>query len=117
MKKLLSILVLVVGIVTFGYVKKTCNQFKTWKQADSYFKSKKPGYKSLDKNHDGKPCEALWKKSLNKEKKSTRIRIYKYGSPSSYGKNFSSTSACEQEREKLTKSHIGSDYSYKCESK
>jgi len=117
MKKLLFILILIVGIFTFGYAKKTCSQFKTWQQADDYFKSKKSGYKSLDRNHDGKPCEALWKKSVSQERKSTRIRIYKYGSPASYGRNFSSMSACEQERVKLTKANAGTDYSYKCENK
>jgi len=113
------VLTILIGILmgTQVYAKKTCSQFKTWKQADTYFKSKKSGYKSLDKNHDGKPCEALWKKSLSKEKKSTRIRIYKYGSPASFGRNFSSMSACEQERVKLTKANAGTDYSYKCENK
>ena len=83
-------MILLINVLTVTYAKKTCNQFKTWQEANTYFKAKKYGYKSLDRNHDGKPCEALWKKSLSKEKRSTRIRIYKYGSPDSYGQSFSS---------------------------
>jgi hypothetical protein len=117
MEKILLTLTLLIVTSTSVYAKKTCSQFKTWKEANTYFKAKKSGYKSLDRNHDGKPCETLWKKSLSKEKQSTKIRIYKYGSPYSYGKSFSSLSACEQERVKLTKSHARTDYSYKCEKK
>ena len=117
MKKILLIILLLLGASTAIYAKKTCSQFKNYKEANTYFKAKKSGYKALDRNHDGKPCETLWKKSLSKEKQSTRIRIYKYGSPHGYGRNFSSMRACEQERVKLTKSHKGSDYSYKCEKK
>ncbi|SFV56034.1 hypothetical protein MNB_SV-3-159 [hydrothermal vent metagenome] len=117
MKKTIITMTLLIGISTVTYAKKTCNQFKTWQEANIYFKAKKSGYKSLDRNHDGKPCEALWEKSLNKEKRSTRIRIYQYGSPASYGKSFSSMSACERERAKLAKSNMGTDYSYKCEAK
>ena len=106
---------MLVGMVNL-HAKKTCSQFKTWKQADTYFKAKKSGYKSLDRNHDGKPCETLWKKSLSKKKNKTHISIYKYGSRSGRGRSFSSMSACEKERVKLTKSHIGTDYTYKCES-
>ena len=117
MKRILLTLTLLIATSTAIYAKKTCSQFKNYKEANSYFKAKKPGYKSLDRNHDGKPCEALWKKSLSKEKQSTRIRIYKYGSPDSYGRSFSSMRACEQARVKLSKSHVGTDYSYKCEKK
>ena len=98
------------------HANKTCSQFKTWKEADTYFKAKKSGYKSLDRNHDGKPCETLWKKSLSKEKKKTHIKIYQYGSSAGQGRSFSSVSACEKERVKLTKTNKGTDYTYKCES-
>lgn len=117
MKKLLLLLTFSVSVSTFIFAKKTCSQFQTWKEANTYFNAKKSGYKSLDRNNDGKPCENLWKKSLSKEKQSTRIRIYKYGSPNGYGESFSSMSACERKRVKLTKSHTGSDYTYKCEKK
>lgn len=117
MKNILLILTLIIATSTAIYAKKTCSQFKNHKEAITYFKAKKSGYKALDRNHDGKPCEALWKKSLSKEKQSTRIRIYKYGSPGGYGRSFSSLRACEEERVKLSKSHKGSEYSYKCEKK
>ncbi len=95
---------------------KTCDQFKTYKEAKSYYDTKKYGYRSLDKNHDGKPCEILLEKELKKEKSKARIRIYQYGSPSNFGREFSSLSACNKEMKKLNSSHKGSDYSYKCES-
>ena len=117
MKKILLSLILIVITSTATYAKKTCSQFKNYKEANKYFKDKKSGYKSLDRNHDGKPCEALWKKSLSNEKQSTRIRIYQYGSPAGYGKSFSSMSACEQEKVKLARANAGTDYSYKCEKK
>ena len=115
MKRILLTSTLFIAASTAIYAKKTCSQFKNYKEANTYFKAKKSGYKSLDRNHDGKPCEALWKKSLNKEKQGTRIRIYQYGSPASYGRSFSSMRVSEQERVKLTKSHVCTDYSYKCE--
>ena len=117
MNKILLSVILLAMISPLCYGKKTCSQFKDYKEANTYFKAKKAGYKGLDRNHDGKPCEALWKKSLSTEKQKTRIRIYKYGSPYSYGQGFSSVSACERARVKLTKSHVGSDYTYKCEKK
>jgi len=113
--KIFPIIVLICLSTPALQAKKTCSQFKNYKEANTYFKAKKAGYKGLDRNHDGKPCEALWKKSLSIEKQSTRIRIYKYGSPNGYSRIFSSMHACEQERVKLTKSHVGTDYSYKCE--
>ena len=115
MKKILLLQLLLFVSMTNLYAKKTCSQFKTWEQANTYFKAKKSGYKSLDRNHDGKPCETLWEKSLSKEKKKTRIRIYQYGSPSGVGRHFSSVSACEKERAKLTKVNKGTDYTYNCE--
>ena len=117
MKRTLLILILLIGTSAAIYAKKTCSQFQSWKEAETYFKAKKPGYKSLDRNHDGKPCEKLWRESLDKNKQTTRIRIYKYGSPFSYGKTFSSIGAREQEKAKLTKSNVGSNLSYKCEKK
>jgi len=117
MKKILLIIVLLSINAITSEAKKTCSQFKTWKQADKYFKAKKHGYKALDKNSDGKPCEKLWKKSLDKKKQDTSLRIYKYGFPHSFGKNFSSISACEKEAAKLTKANAVTDYSYKCEKK
>jgi len=112
---LITILLTITTVATSA--KTTCSQFQNWEQANKYFKAKKPGYKSLDRNNDGQPCESLWRDSLDKKKQASRIRIYKYGGPHSYGKTFSSMSACEKERVKLTKSHAGSDYSYKCENK
>ena len=117
MKKLLIVSAICLLAHTGAYAKKSCKQFKSWKDANAYFKAKKPGYKGMDRNHDGKPCESLWKKEHKKGKQAARIRIYQYGSPAGYGRTFSSMSACEKERAKLTKSHKGSDYSYKCEKK
>ena len=110
---LISILLLTVTI----QADKTCSQFKTWNDANKYFKNKKIGYKSLDRDNDGKPCEGLRKKEKSQDKKKTRIRIYQYGSPASFGKSFSSLSACEKARAKLTKANAGTSYSYKCENK
>jgi len=92
-----------------------CEQFKTYQDAKKYYQSHKHGYQALDRNNNGSPCEHL-KKGKSKKAKSARIKIYKYGSPYSLGQSFSSMKSCEKKRVKLTKSHIGSDYSYKCES-
>jgi hypothetical protein len=56
-----------------------CKQFANWQEAQSYFDAKKKGYKSLDRDKDGKACECLnggpsadssnckrWKKRNNK---------------------------------------------------
>lgn len=100
------------------HAKKTCSQFKKYQEAEKYYKAKKPGYKSLDRNHDGVPCQKLWKAELSAKKKQKAIlKIYKYGSSAGYGQTFSSMSACEKERVKLIKSHKGTDYTYECESK
>ena len=110
---LISILLLTITI----QAKKNCSQFKSWADANKYFKSKKSGYSSLDKNHNGTPCEHILKKEKLKDKKKTRIRIYQYGSPAGFGSSFSSLSACEEARAKLTKANAGTNYSYKCENK
>jgi len=112
MNKISMGLIVLTIIVSASYAKTTCGQFKTWKEAEAYYKAKKSGYKALDRNNDGKPCEKLWAKSLDKKEQATRIRIYKYGNPASFGKSFSSMSACEKERHKLTKANAGTDYSY-----
>ena len=113
----LRIIVLILLTISSVYAKKNCNQFKSWDDANKYFKSKKSGYNSLDKNHNGTPCEHILKKEKSQDKKKTRIRIYQYGSPASFGKSFSSLSACEKARAKLTKANAGTSYSYKCENK
>ena len=109
---LLSIIFLSVSI--YGADVK-CEQFKTYQEANKYYKAHKYGYQALDRNNNGSPCEHL-KKGASKKEKSARIRIYKYGSPYSLGQSFSSMKSCEKKRVELTKSHVGSDYSYKCES-
>lgn len=117
MKKMFVILIILLVGITGIHAKKSCKDFRTWEEANTYFKAKKSGYKGMDRNHNGKPCESLWEKAYVQGKQAARIRIYQYGSPAGYGKSFSSMRACEKERIKLTKSHIGSDYSYKCEEK
>ncbi|PTB87972.1 hypothetical protein C9925_00860 [cyanobacterium G8-9] len=113
----LKIIVLILLAISSVYAKKNCSQFKSWDDANKYFKSKKSGYSSLDKNHNGTPCEHILKKEKSQDKKKTRIRIYQYGSPAGFGQSFSSLSACEKARAKLSKANAGTDYSYKCENK
>jgi len=93
----------------------TCSQFKNYHDAKAYLDAKKPGYKSLDRNHDGIPCEKLYKTAFKKQQAKTRIRIYKYGTPSSYGRTYTTMDKCIKAKNKLSKSNAGSDYSYKCE--
>lgn len=114
-RQLIMIFILLSVISIHVHAKKTCSQFKNYKEAEIYFKAKNPGYKGLDRNHDGQPCEKLWKKSLSNIKQKIKLRIYKYNAPHGYGKNFSSISACEKEAKKLAKDNAGLDYSYKCE--
>jgi len=74
--------------------------------------------KRLNKNYVSKKhmqAKPLNKKNKNKKKQETRIRIYKYGAPDGFGRTFNSPSDCEAERAKLTESHKGLDYEYKCE--
>jgi hypothetical protein len=93
-----------------------CEQFKTYQDAKKYYQAHKHGYQALDRNSNGNPCEHLKKNTSKKTKRvSARIKIYKYGYPDGAGEKFSSMKSCERKRAELTKSHIGSDYSYKCE--
>jgi len=108
---LLSIIFLSVSI--YGADVK-CEQFNTYQDAKKYYQAHKHGYQALDRNNNGSPCEHL-KNGTSKKVKSARIRIYKYGYPNARGEEFSSMKSCEKKRVKLTKSHVGSDYSYKCE--
>lgn len=59
MKYLLTLLVLALVSSPIAAPRVTCKQFKTWAEANAYFKAKKPGYLKLDANKDGVPCEAL----------------------------------------------------------
>ena len=93
----------------------TCSQFKDYHEAKQYLDAKKHGYKSLDRNHDGIPCEKLYKTTFKKQQAKTRIKIYKYGKPSSYGNTYATMNKCIKAKNKLSKSHIGTDYTYKCE--
>jgi len=117
MKKIAITLLIISSILTFSDARVSCKQFKTWDEAQSYFKSKKHGYKSLDKNSDGKACENLWRESLGKDKQQVIMKILKYGGPHGVGKTYSSMSSCEQEKAKLTKANKVNDLSYKCEKK
>ncbi len=89
-----------------------CEQFKTYQDANNYYKAHKPDYQALDRNKNGTPCEHLKKR---KKKKNIRLIIYKYGYPHSIGGKFPSLQSCEKKKNKLTISNIGLDYSYKCE--
>ena len=91
-----------------------CEKFKTYQDAKKYYQAHKYGYQALDRNNNGSPCEHL-KNAKSKKVKSARIKIYKYGYPNGIGEEFISMKTCEKKRLKLTKSHVGSDYSYKCE--
>jgi len=97
------------------HARTTCSQFKNYQEAKKYLDAKNPGYKSLDRNHDGIPCEKLYKTAFKKQQAKTRIRIYQYGSPSSYGRTYGTMDKCKKARNKLSKSHEGTDYTYKCE--
>jgi len=116
MKQILYI-VMTVSLMSIIAYAKMCSEFKNYNEAKKYFTSKKSGYKSLDRDHDGKPCEGLKKKEVKKSKENIRIRIYQYGAPAGFGNSFSSLSKCEKERDKLNKRNKGIDYSYKCENK
>lgn len=93
----------------------TCSQFKNYDDAKAYLDAKKPGYKSLDRNHDGIPCEKLYKTAFKKKQAKIRIRIYQYGTPSSFGRTYTTIDKCIKAKNKLTKSHVDSDYTYQCE--
>lgn len=45
--------------VPFSFAAVKCADFDTQAQAQKYFLSKKPGYKRLDRDHDGEACECL----------------------------------------------------------
>jgi len=113
--KFLSFLLLGLLLTQTAQARKTCSQFKTYAEAKSYLDAKKLGYKSLDKNHNGIPCESLYKTTFKKSQVKTRIRIYKYGEPHAYGQRFTTMDKCMKEQRKLTKSHKDSNYTYKCE--
>jgi len=111
-------LLILLGLILSSHIaaRTTCSQFKNYHDAKAYLDAKKPGYKSLDKNHDGVPCENLYKTTFKKEQEVTaRIRIYQYGSPSSYGNTYVTMDKCIKAKNKLSKSNAGSDYTYKCE--
>lgn len=57
-------LIMIVGAFAFYKAIKakqgiTCDSFKTYEDAKALFDSDKVKYKSLDKNHNDKPCEDL----------------------------------------------------------
>ena len=79
--------------------------------------TKEKFYKGSDKPNGTNENSHIKSKTTNKKKQETRIRIYKYGAPDGFGKTFNSASDCEAERVKLTESHKGLDYEYKCEKK
>ena len=110
MKIYLILLILTLNI----FASITCSQFTNYQQAKEYLDAKKPGYRSLDKNHDGIPCESLYKTVLE-EIPVARIRIYQYDKPASYGNTYTTIEKCIKVKDKLTKSHVGTEYSYKCE--
>ena len=52
-----TLITCIVGTYSFAAVK--CADFDTQAQAQKYFLAKKPGYKRLDRDHDGEACECL----------------------------------------------------------
>jgi len=114
-KKILIILTLSLVAISSLY-SKSCAEFKDWKEAEAYYNAKEAGYKNLDKDDDGKPCNSLWVEYLKKNQKIAQIKIYKYGNPYGLGMSFASMSDCEKEQAKLTNANASTGYSYKCES-
>ncbi|RSC23030.1 excalibur calcium-binding domain-containing protein [Acinetobacter sp. FDAARGOS_515] len=57
--KNLILCVLLVSVPSFSFAAKYCKDFKTHQEAQAYFKAKKPGYKSLDRDGDGFACDCL----------------------------------------------------------
>ena len=58
MKKLLVVCLGLAVLPTTSFAV-SCKSFKTHAQAQAYFNAKKPGYKRLDRDHDGSACDCL----------------------------------------------------------
>lgn len=58
MKNILALALGILFIPTATFAVK-CKDFKTHAQAQAYFNAKKPGYKKLDRDHDGSACDCL----------------------------------------------------------
>lgn len=53
------VLVLFLGIINGGFLKKHCSDFLTQSEALRTFEKHPIRYRSLDRDHDYKPCESL----------------------------------------------------------
>ncbi len=111
MKKILIFLIVAIS----SLYSKSCADFKDWKEVEAYYNAKGAGYKNLDKDNDGKPCNNLWVEYLKNNQKIAQIKIYKYGNPYGLGMRYSSMSDCEKEVKRLTTVNADIGYSYQCE--
>ena len=116
MKKMIFINIIIIIAIQTLSARVSCKQFKKYEDAKAYLDAKKHGYRSLDRNHDGIPCQKLYKASLKKPQAKVRIRHYKDGHPINfYGKRFTTLKECRIVQSSLNKSHTWSNDSYKCE--
>ena len=90
----------------------TCKEFKSWKEAQAYYDAKKPGYKNLDKNHDGEVCQHLSHKNKNVVKHI--IRTYRDGVASGFGAPFDSKEECTEGIIKIKSIVKDTHITYKC---
>ena len=58
MKIYILIIALLLSFPTLSFAVK-CADFQTHQEAQTYFNSKKPGYKRLDRDKDGSACDCL----------------------------------------------------------
>lgn len=58
MKKI-SIFIIGTLLISTSSFAVRCSDFKNHQEAQAYFVAKKPGYKRLDRDHDGSACDCL----------------------------------------------------------
>jgi|GEM_PF-1864953 len=110
MKKVLFVLFL--SFLTTEAKNVTCEQFNSWKEAQAYFDAKKPGYKGMDRDHDGEVCEGMSHKDKNQVEHI--IQIYKDRKKDSLGSTYASIEQCEEGIKKLKNTIKNKHLTYKC---
>jgi len=90
----------------------TCKQFNSWQDAQAYFEAKKPGYRNLDRNHDGEACQNMSHKA--KEIVEYNLETYVKGVFNAPSRIYSSLEDCRQAIKKLQDTVKNKNYSYKC---
>ena len=88
----------------------TCSHFHSWEDAQAYFKAKKPGYKGMDRDHDGEACESLRHKRAKRE--AYLITIYQKDHMSGFGAEYPSKGRCQTAAKALKRRNSGN--TYKC---